>query len=414
MLRFFSFAAACGLLWSCVSDRETILVDKDDSDSYVKSIAAFIATRTDEDDDNSGENSDDSNGIKLEDLIPYSLKFNNTTVLQLSQKGRSTTPFVTEKIYNYEFIDSYVEQPDDWDNEASYNFVPQQGSEPLEWNTIAATGSADGTFQLYCMYFPVLNKIMQYTDEDSGAITYYVPSDQSTRDSLMRADILGAYHTSKEVFSRLRFKLYHLMTYLRIRLYVPEYDPELHTGYGDNALEKAVLTNVNPNFGMEWSAIRNTEQPPLILPLSGESEIIMYEHEIPENGERPKAEIPYQQYLPSQLWDQGLPGEVDKVRVYDFSVIIPKQKDVDGTSFTKTNFLNFYLRTISGSPVRYYFNQELFANSNESSLELNQGNFQYLELYLPRVGNYVVYVGATVKPWNQMETEIFLKPDEIQ
>ena len=245
--------------------------------------------------------------------------------------------------------------------------------------------------------------------------------DQSTVEALKKSDILGAYHSTPAIFSRIRFRLFHLMTYVRIRLYVPVYDNVKNTGYRDGSLLYATLDNVTPDFAIDWNVSRSSdEQGPVVSPLSGDGQIKMFLHPLPDGQEHEKTTIKYKDYLPDGYYDQGITGDYDEVRVYDFSVIIPKQKgivDEDGkeSNFTDTEFLNFYLRTNAGGTTRYYFKQSFSANTNESTIEMNQGVFQYIQLYVPRVGNQVVFVGAKVNPWNQFRTDMFLQePSDLQ
>ena len=89
------------------------------------------------------------------------------------------------------------------------------------------------------------------------------------------------------------------------------------------------------------------------------------------------------------------------------------EKDEDGKehSFTETNFLNFFFQSNSGAINKYYFTMSQSGSSSSNNLELTQGRFQYLELYVPRVGNQVVNIGAKVNSWDQLGTEMVLTPE---
>lgn len=409
-----ALAAVLGLLASCSREQGMTSVENDDDGSYVKGLTVSIATRSAE--SGGGESGNAGNGhesINLNELIPYELTFDGNTILQVSQQTINMPPFQTgDAIYDYRYIPTYEASDNAWDED--YNFAPYGTGEPLRWDTISDRGSYNGSFALYCMYFPIENTIRSEVNEN-GAINYRVMDDQSTVDNLKKSDILGAYHSTQEVFSRIRFRLFHLMTYFRIRLYVPVYDDEKNTGYREDALQYATLDNVTPYFAIDWSVNRSSdEQGPVVSALSGDGHIKMYLHPLPgDKTQHEIEEIKYKDYLPKDYFDQGIEGDYDKVRVYDFSVILPKQKGImiDGKeiNFTDTEFLSFYLRTNSGSTTRYYFSQAFSANTTESTMEMEQGVFQYLQLYVPRVGNQVVFVGAKVNPWNQMTTDMVLK-----
>lgn len=415
-------AAALSLLCSCSGQGSAMREEDEAPRSYVEGLNVTIATRAESGSD--GQTATDK-PYNIEELIPYELLFDESTILQVSQQAVNIPPFQTEDaVYDYEYISSYVAPENAWDDDECYNFTPYRNGEPLEWNKISDRGSYNGSFALYCMYFPLDNHIRSIIN-DAGAINYSVMEDQSTVDNLKRSDILGAYHSTPEIFSRIRFRLFHLMTYLRIRLYVPVYDDTKNTGYREDALRYATLDNVTPYFAIDWGINRSSdEQGPVVSPLSGDGRITMYQHPLPEGQtKREIEELRYADYLPKDYYDQGIEGDYDKVRAYDFSVIIPKQKGtvVDGkeTNFPDTEFLNFYLRTNAGGTTRYYFTQSFMGSVNDSSsgassgtLEIEQGVFQYLELYVPRVGNQVVFVGATVNPWNRMSTDMVLKEQQ--
>ena len=369
--------------------------------------------------DTPAEDKIDYTEFDIDKLTPYKLEFNENSILQISQKTRSQDPFLTaEDTYDFAYIpDTY---PDDaWSQEAIYNFRPYDADEPLKWNKISEKGTFFGGYALYGMYFPIENKLRQKMGEEGRPI-YSVMEDQSTRENLIKSDILGACHITSYLFTKLRFRLFHLMTYVRIRLFVPVYKDELNTGYRNGALQYATLNNVTPDFAIDWNAVRSSDnQGPLVTALSGNGTIKMYQHPLEGDAtEYPKTEIRYKDYIPDEYFDQGLgDDEYDEVRVYDFSVIIPIQQAVEDENGNQqplagTDFLSFYFRSNSGATTRYNFNQALRNPNTDGDIALNQGVYQFLQLYIPRVGNKVVYVGAKVSNWDQMGTEMLLTPEE--
>ena len=353
------------LCWSCGSDSDLIGNSTNAGNGIVDGISADIismdfsgggATRTEGVQDKYQENYFDMDG-----LTPYSMAFTKESILHVSQHTTPRPAFLSdEDIYTFRYM---PEQTDaSWDDENTFNFAPYRQTTPLEWNTIGNGGSVNGGFAMYSLYFPGEEKVRRKTLPD-GSIGYSVMQDQSTLENLHKSDILGAYHSTDKMFERIKFKLYHLMTYVRIRLYVPLYDNEKNTGFREDALLYATLNHVTPDFSIDWGAIRSSDsQGPFVTALSGDDEIIMYQHPLEEGQtSHPITEIHYNDYFRDGYYDQGITGDTDKVRVYDFSVIIPKQKGLsdDGqeSTFTKTDFLNFYFRTNSGAVTRYYFNE---------------------------------------------------------
>lgn len=393
--------------------------------NIIDHISVSMATRGDEDGDGSDPDDDpisDGETVDINDLIPFTLKFDKDSKIFVSQQTTLIPAFQTsDVIYNYNFI----EGRDDANWDEGYNFEPDDQDDPLEWYKIGAGEVYNGGYSLYALFFPNSDEINEVTTP-TGEIHYKVMADQRDLENLIKSDIMGAYHSTPTLFTRLKFRLFHLMTYVRIRLYVPVYNPENKTGFRDNALQLAELTNVTPEFAVEWSAIRSSDtQGPSIVALEGEDQIYMYQHPLPigEDGEptAPIQELEWWKYIPDDYFEQPLgKDELDQVRVYDFSVIMPMQKGVlndegNEIQFSATNFLNFYLHSVAtGVTQKYYFNQSFSANSTTSDLKLEQGNFQYLELYVPRVGNKIIYVGAQVKPWEHRKSSFPLQGSDVE
>lgn len=391
------------LFSSCSNDEDISDSDYLSGSSLVDRILVVMGTRNGEDTGNS-QTSDDGQNIPDPKMIevPFSLSFDENSVIFISQLAQNHPAFKSQdEIFSFR----YKENPlANWDE--GYNFTPNSLDNPLEWFKIGLAGSYRGGFQLYALYFPGRDYVNQkIVDEDQ--IFYSVEEDQSNLDNLIKSDILGAYHSTAQLFTRLRFKMYHLMTYLRIRLFVPVYDDKSKTGYYNDALISANLENVSPDFAIEWDASISTETIPMVSGGNEQRKITMYQHPLKDGSSREPIEIPYEQYIPKGYFDQPIEGGMDKVRVYDFSVLIPVQKDfIDEngkiTEFSKTDFLNFILRSNSGAENKYIFNQSFTAGNDDDHtniLALVPGNFQYLELYAPRVGNKLIFMNASISPW---------------
>ena len=158
-LRHLPIAALLALVWACSSDDG---VSAGEGGRYVTGIAAAIATRSDVDNgtDAGGGTDSDNKSFNIDELIPYSLAFDENTILQVSQQATNLPPFLTpEATYDYKYITSFVDNGNAWDDENSYNFRPYENDEPLEWNKISTVGSYNGGFAMYCMYFPIENSI---------------------------------------------------------------------------------------------------------------------------------------------------------------------------------------------------------------------------------------------------------------
>ena len=404
-----------------IKDPEVQNKDNDIIDRIQVSLASITRGEGDEttqgNEGEGGEGSDNpGQEFNPENYIPYTLTLDKNSVIFVSQQTEDMPAFQNDDVT---FTYSYIENSDaSWDDD--YNFAPDDEDDPLQWYKIGAGGSFHGGFALFALWFPMSDEIRQQVDPTTGTITYSVMQDQSTLDNLIKSDILGAYHSALTLFTRLRFRLFHLMTYVRIRLYVPVYDFDSKTGFYDDALISSSLDHATPDFAVEWSAYRSSDtEGPAISALQGDGSIIMYQHPLPDGvTEREPIQIKYTDFIPKDYFEQPIEGDYDNVRVYDFSVIMPMQngetdENGDEISYSTTNFLNFILRSNSGAPLEYYFNQSMSANSTGSNLELKQGNFQYMELYVPRVGNKIIFVGGKINPWNHRATSFPLTPSEV-
>lgn len=392
---------------SC-SDEDNLGREKNNTSSVIDYITVKISGRSEGDpDDGKTEIPENTKPTPKQLGIPYDLKFDENSVIFISQQTEKIPAFQTDDaIYDYEFIEDSYDAT--WDE--GYNFTPRNVIDPLEWYKISNRGTYGGSFTLFALYFPNRSEIKQRNID--GKIVYSVEEDQSTLENLIKSDILGAYHTTSELFNRLQFRLFHLMTYLRIKLYVPLYDPETKTGFFDDALISANLVDVNPEFAVDWGAIRSSDtEGPVVKELSGAGHIIMYQHPLKDGATREPIEIDYKDFLQTGFFDQPITGSKDKVRVYDFSVLIPMQEGTvlaDGSKkdFSETDFLNIILRSNSGAENKFVFNQSMKNEDNQSRLNLTQGVFQYLELYVPRVGNKIICLDAIMVPWNHRETSL--------
>lgn len=318
------------------------------------------------------------------DIITQS-DFSSGSVIYISQLGTVLDPNfnmdATSNLYKYQW---YENEEADWDNE--YNFKPQGA--PIYWNDIKANGQVGNSFSLYGMYYPV-----------GQTIRYDVETDQTNLNNFLISDIMGAYHSSA-LYTRLRFRFFHLMVYLHVTLYVPVYEikGDETTGYDADALLTAYVVNPMTNFNINWRALRSSDtEAPLVqnAPSPVRKDIAMYQH--PGNDEITEISV--------RNFYSGSELETDEVRTYEFSVLFPPQ------SFTG-NILCFRLQTpgqqnADGSNenkyVSYYFSStQLTTDIND--FRFTQGTLQHLSLYLPRHANETVLVGANIIDWTDAST----------
>lgn len=327
--------------------------------------------------------------------------FNEQSRIYISQMGASVDPNFTDLDKNaasYCYIYQFFENEEAiWEYE--YNFKTVEDRNPIDWIKVRSLGSVGNAFSFFSFYFPNNEsadfsvKLDQTGDDPEG-------EDQT---NFKVSDIMGAYHATSALYSRLRFRLYHLMVYIKVTLYVPVYESTVnnsdynYSGFNENAIVGAYVLNAYPGIQIEWHANRSSDiDPPLTQPTGKKSNIAMYFHK-PDNEVYPLTGL--QQYYPAGDKD------TDQVRAYNFSVLIP------GQSFDKDDFLCFVLRDTDGEYRYYYMNSNSLVGST-GELGLIQGTLQQIYLYVPRKTNETILIGANILPWSNGVTDMTVTKDK--
>lgn len=331
-----------------------------------------------------------------------SSEFPPSTLLYISQLSNISEPNFKEDAKNNLYVFQYVKNPEaNWDE--NYNFERKEGSDTLTWTKIKQTGSVGNGFSLYAMTFPG-NKITFKVNKDQTGSG----NDPYDQDNFNNSDILGAYHATSTLFTRLRFNLFHLMTYLKVTLYVPDYKDNTneggqssYSGYKEGALEAGYVLNAYENFTIEWRANRSSDtEAPLTYGTGNSTSIKMYMHE-PVNDVISLNNV--KDYFENSLLSE------DTVRAYNFSVLFPARSETDKTTIS----LCFFLRNIDNQMKYYYFESGQITTGFYSPV---QGTLQQLYLYLDRNDNSAILVGAKILPWGNSSTDMTVteeKPESI-
>lgn len=359
--------------------------------------AASGITRA-EDDDHSIIAEDDDHFIIID-------QFRVGDKLYFSQLPPTGTPNFTdpESTDNPLYIYRYDGRSAEWSD--GYNFsLPEDaknGTSPIfDWRTVKEIGSVGNAFSLYAMYFPGDNeyRLNIETDQRGPEENRYDTS------NFVKSDIMGAYHATSSLYTRLRFRLFHLMVYLKVKLYVPVLDTQSedgnvsYSGFKEGAVQSAQVLNVSTQLNIEWRANRSsdTEAPLTQQATEPKATIFMYGHE-PDEEKIETIEIA--DYYTNEPYGK------DQVRTYEFSVLFPMQTVGD-------NFLCFTLQSpYSGDLRYYYFSGSQIVGDKSESYGLTQGTRQELHLYLPRKTNETVLVGAKILPWLPADTEMTVTKD---
>ena len=318
--------------------------------------------------------------------------FTDSSILFFSQLGPSQDPNFNdpENIYQYKYNSNDTAK---WDK--YYNFVNDNDGIVFDWNKVKEIGSVGNSFSMYAFYFPVDNEVRFRVESDQRG-----KPDKYDQSNFKRSDIMGAYHATSSLFSRLRFKLYHLMVYLRVTLYVPKYQVKIddsqqssYSGFKSGAVQGAFVMNAGTDFTIEWRANRSSEEAPLaqVSKNTHKQNIVMYQHESNEAYFIEDFDV-------KEYYTGNVITDKDTVRVYDFSVLFPAQ-------IFEGNFLCFVLKDVDGSTKYYYFSGSQIVGST-GELGLTQGTLQHLYLYLPRTNNETILVGANILPWSNSQTDM--------
>lgn len=333
--------------------------------------------------------------------------FEKGSTLYISQVGTTADPNFTDNfnnsnlyIYQYKKNESAT-----WDEE--YNFEYDKSRKPIDWQDVKALGPVGNAFSLYALYFPVDNRVKFKVEPDQtgGANDPY-----DTR-NFKKSDIMGAYHATSSLYTRLRFRLFHLMVYLKVTLYVPIHKDNgkeasdkdyKYSGFAPNALQGAFVMNAYRDFSIEWRANRSSDTPPYPQDQkSGTKENIrMYQHPF-HNDETSKIDIDIRDYYSEN--NNEVNEYQDEVYKYTFSVLFPSQQ-------FGGNFLCFVLKAIDGQLKYYYFSSNQIKGDSDSN-GLVSGTLQELELYLPRTTNQTILIGAKVLPWEDAVTDMTVTKD---
>ena len=401
---------------SC-GDEGSVLSEEGDGQTIVKEITVAKGTRADD---------------TTDEEILTSNTFGEKSILYVSQLGNEmetnfkpgfpitdTPEEILENLYPYEWYDN-PNNPT-WDND-EYNFKAINPANVINWNTIKRNGSVGNAFWLYAMYFP-----------EDQKIKFNVAENQTNISDFKKSDIMGAYHATSSLYSPLRFRLFHLMVYLKVTLYVPVYssynsgNESGYSGFTEDALQDVYVMNANTDFKIEWRANRSSDtEAPLTQPDGAKKNIFMYRHKDKADEDQTQCldvsnyytgnfigvckckkeeSVPCDDCQCECCKEGGNPSacKCDEVRVYNFSVLFPAQ------SFgVKDKILCFPLNLpdTDGNIKYYYFSSSQIIGGTNENYSLTQGTLQHLHLYLPRTTNETILIGAKILPWKDAFTDM--------
>lgn len=465
------------VLLGCVDQPVTYT---DNSDEEIGGIAAAYAARTIYD-DNAGMGYPT---LDNEEKIEFPAQFNKGDIIYISQLSPTGDPCLypynkdaltskyqgitydadteMDNFYVYE----YQENPNaDWDK--GLNFIPYRNDKgnisPLKWSYIRGLGSVGNSFSFYAIYYP---------NNPKGQTAFRVANWQNQGETknfksfVGGNDVMGAYHATSSLYTRMRFRFFHLTSFLHVTLLVPnkkaypEEEGGGYSGFDTNAFEfnhiaggngdanlpgawignpawvkrqigSVTQTALRSNYRINWGASRTSDNEPPLVEVINEN-----------NG----ANINNNQQTPCMYQLRNVSDEVFEINVRDFQPNSAIEKD----SVRRYEFVGFYVgqnfpsnqplisvrlltpgstgaktvipsgqsyTTVENAQFAAYF---YYGNTNGQSQVAGgqqpdftqQGLYQHITLYLPRKGNETVLVRAKILPWNGTYTDMSLVPRE--
>ena len=378
---------------SCIYDQVPVIDESED----LSRIAVFIDSRADG--ATPAEEMTEKQLVlkRVDDLLDDGF-VNNTSVFYISQDGTSSdiepnfSSDDNDNLYTY----VYYENPEaEWgpeeesgENIGGYNFTAVNGR-ALNWTYIENIGMVGNGYVFCGLYFPADNQVR-----------FSVEKDQSVLANHRRSNILGAKHSTRTAQNRLRFRLYHLMVYLNVTLYIPVYDADDNTGYLEDAVRQGTLLGFYSDFNVNWAAESGADLSPDVSS-DKESELTDIRMYLHPGSEETKIDI-------SKFSDSDTDTGTERVRKYTLGVLFPSGVD----DILSRDILRFTLMTPGGTEKNYVFSTSQIPTSS-TGLSLEKGHISNLELYLPRHDSDAIVIGAEILDWTHAYSNMTVLEEDV-
>lgn len=415
--------------------------------------------------------------------LPYITdEFQEGDILYISQLGTTVNPvlhynsngetsatlgasFSKETEKDNLYIYQYKKNPDaDWDE--GYNFVPyvnEKGrTSPIKWSEIRGRGSVGNSFSLYAVY--------DYQRENpSFGIRQWENQRASARALAGEFDVMAAYHATSSLYTRMRFRLHHLVNCLHVTLLVPTYEWDEEKGKGTGFNDQVFGKNDGDHKKAGGSQSEDLPGVWLSVPMWVQNKTALGKNKV---GIKEAYEINWRASISSDHDTPALTIPTGGYRNNDDNPCLYKLEGVSRDPFTLTNvrkfypeseretdevrrfeFVGYYLgqdfntnnpflsirmltpgssgelttshaggttQSMAGDYVPYFFwpNKDQFGMQEDgtSDNDFHYGNvrgvYQHLILYVTRRENEAILVSAKMMPWKETSTEITLVEDE--
>lgn len=355
---------------ACTSEEETNTVPvADRAVGLSAAINGGSSTRADADDEDE------------EYLHKYFLNEDNTeggrqSRIRVINTVNYSTPDFTDDTQYKEY--KYVGTGDGTDDNTKPNFEPETEGEGFDWDEISPT-AASFVFEAAC--YP--NGYTPFTE---------VATDQSDIANFLKADLLLAHHRQdlNARYDLVKLRFWHAFAMIKVIVELDVAPPTLPGGFPQDAITEARLVKRQRGYTVDYtSAIPNDGLRSATATGDDSTPIKMYQ--LPKENET------------------GPGGTVTRQR-YVYCGIIPAQNIEEGE-----DLVEFTINTYSGvmisegvyeeaEPKEYVFTR------TDQNIPIQAAHITVLTLGVEQEVPEMIYLGATVKSWDERYTEMVLEP----
>lgn len=264
-----------------------------------------------------------------------------------------------------------------------YNFRPLEGRGFL-WSELEIEGTVGYKFD--AIVFPYYQK---YRDT--------VSVDQSVAGNFLASDILMAHHIqfSGDFGKRVALKFYHVLSMLKVMVYIPKYDAATNTGFGKDAASDIVLPDIYTKFSFSFDTALSSDAAPVVMPHTSSN----------KPDDCPKGDISmYALYDKSELTGIGEGTDSKTGRecwICSFAAILPVQELVDENAL-----LRLTLKTVDGQKRVYQYTPGV-----SKAVSIVAGSITSLHLSIREEENKAFLMKAEVMPWEQASADMGLEKE---
>lgn len=304
----------------------------------------------------------------------------NKSYLRIYNNTGSTLDFTDDADYKWYVYDDSLSVR----TGGNYNFRPLGGRGFL-WSELKISTGYGYIFD--AVVFPHFQKYKNT-----------VSINQNKSEEFLASDILMAHHVqgSEDVGKKVALKFFHVLSMLKIDIYVPKYDAATNTGFPKDSLSDVVLPNLYTKFKFDASSSVSSDAAPTVTTeKENQATISMLSLDdagltkIEEGNDSGKGE-----------------GEAHNCYIYHYAAILPVQAIGDNTELIRLK-----LKTKDGISKAFSYKPKP-AGGSQSNISFEAGKITNLKLAINEEGNKAFLIKAEVQPWEDARTDMSLEKEE--